>query len=310
MLAASLVRAQGIDVLALFFETPFFTSARAERSARHLDLPLKIVDITERHLKRVRHPKFGYGENMNPCIDCHTLMVRIAGEMLKQERAQFVITGEVLGQRPMSQNKKSLELVAKESGVNDLLLRPLSAKCLSPTLPETKAWVEREALMDIHGRSRKPQMELAQRLHITDYPSPAGGCMLTEKGFSRRLKDLLSADKDVHRNELELLKVGRHFRITPETKVVVGRNRHENGKIATLVRNQDILFNSVSVPGPTVLLAGTPSPEDLKLAAEMTTAYSDTPGQGTNEVRMVVNREPRIISTEIRDKSDFKCYMI
>jgi tRNA U34 2-thiouridine synthase MnmA/TrmU len=310
MLAASLVRAQGIDVLALFFETPFFTSERAEKSARHLHLPLKIVDVTERHLKRVRRPKFGYGENMNPCIDCHTLMVRIAGEMLNEEGAQFVITGEVLGQRPMSQNKKSLELVAIESGVDDLLLRPLSAKCLSATFPETEGWVERDALMDIHGRSRKPQMELARRLHITDYPSPAGGCMLTEKGFSRRLKDLLSVNKDVHRNELELLKVGRHFRITPQTKVVVGRNRTENVKIAALGTTEDTLLNSASVPGPTVLLAGAPSPEALRLAAEMTTAYSDTPNQGTNDIRMIRNGQSRIISTEIRDKSVFKCYMI
>lgn len=310
MLAARMIRAQGIDVLALFFETPFFTRERAEKSARQLNLPLNVVDITARHLDIVRHPSFGYGENMNPCIDCHTLMVRIAGEMLESEHAAFVITGEVLGQRPMSQNRKSLDLVAEESDLNDLLLRPLSAKCLTPTLPETEGWVNREQLMGINGRSRKPQMEMARQLHIDDYPSPAGGCMLTEKGFSRRLRDLLSSKKDIERSDLELLKLGRHFRVTPETKVVVGRNRQENMKINRLSRYEDTLLNAISVPGPTVLVSGELSEEALNLGAAITTAYSDTPDHGINGVRMVNPTETRVLTTEIRDKSDFRCYMI
>ncbi|MDZ7699302.1 MAG: tRNA 4-thiouridine(8) synthase ThiI [Deltaproteobacteria bacterium] len=268
------------------------------------------MDITARHLEIVRHPRFGYGENMNPCIDCHTLMVRIAGEMLESEHAAFIITGEVLGQRPMSQNRKSLDLVAEESGLKDLLLRPLSAKCLTPTLPETEGWVNREQLMGINGRSRKPQMEMAQQLHIDDYPSPAGGCMLTEKGFSRRLRDLLSSKKDIERNDLELLKLGRHFRVTPETKVVVGRNRQENMKINRLSRHEDTLLNAMSVPGPTVLVSGELSEEALNLGAAIATAYSDTPDRGINEVRMVNPTETRVLTTEIRDKSDFRCYMI
>ncbi len=310
MLAVCLIRAQDIDVLALFFETPFFTRERAEKSARQLNVPLKVVDITERHLEIVRYPKFGYGENMNPCIDCHTLMVRIAGEMLESEHAAFVITGEVLGQRPMSQNKKSLERVAEESGLKDLLLRPLSAKCLSPTLPETEGWAQRDQLMGINGRSRKPQMEMAKQFHIHEYPSPAGGCMLTERGFSRRLRDLLSSKQDIERNELELLKLGRHFRVTPETKVVVGRNRQENMKINRLRGQEDIILNSISVPGPTVLVSGELSENALKLGAAITTAYSDTPDHGINAVRMVNPTKTRVLATEIRDKSDFRCYMI
>ncbi len=310
MLAAGLIRAQGIDVLALFFETPFFTGERAEKSARLMNLPFKRVDMTAQHLNIVRNPRHGYGENMNPCIDCHALMARMAGEMLRNEQAHFVITGEVLGQRPMSQNRKSLDLVAVESGLNNLLLRPLSAKCLAPTIPEAEGWVERDALMGIQGRSRKPQMELAALLNITDYPAPAGGCMLTEKGFSRRLQDLLAFKTHIDPNDLGLLKLGRHFRITPETKVVVGRNKWENMQISGLCKREDATLNSLLVPGPTVLVSGALSADALNLAAAITTAYSDTPESGVNAVQVVDSKETRLMRTEIRDKKDFRCYMI
>jgi len=234
MLAADLIRAQGVEVLALFFETPFFKSVKAKKSARSMGLPFRVMDITGRHLEVVRDPRHGYGGNMNPCIDCHALMFRIAGEILEEEGAGFVFTGEVLGQRPMSQNRRSLELVAADSGLNGLLLRPLSAKLLRPTVPEEKEWVRREELLDLQGRSRKPQMEMARQRGIKDYPSPAGGCLLTEKGFSRRLKDLLSSRTHVETEELELLRMGRHFRLAPQTKLVVGRNRKENEAIASL----------------------------------------------------------------------------
>ena len=196
MLAASLVRAQNIDVLALFFETPFFTSAKARESSRKLDIPFRVVDITERHLPVIRNPKHGHGSAMNPCIDCHALMFRIAGEMMQDEGADFIITGEVLGQRPMSQNRRSLTLVEKESGMTGLILRPLSAKLLDITVPEEKGWINRDLLMDFQGRSRKPQMALAKELNLTDYPSPAGGCLLTEKEFSKKLKDLFDFEQN------------------------------------------------------------------------------------------------------------------
>jgi tRNA U34 2-thiouridine synthase MnmA/TrmU len=191
MLASELIRAQGIEVLALFFETPFFASPQARKSAESIALPIKVVDITDTHLEMLKNPRHGYGGHMNPCIDCHALMIRTAGEMLEQEGASFIITGEVMGQRPMSQNLKALSMVASESGFQKLILRPLSAKRLPITLPEEEGWVDRERLLGFSGRSRKPQMELAERLHITEYPSPAGGCLLTDEVFSRRLKDPL-----------------------------------------------------------------------------------------------------------------------
>ncbi|MEJ2726735.1 MAG: tRNA 4-thiouridine(8) synthase ThiI [Deltaproteobacteria bacterium] len=222
MLAVKLILAQGIEVLGLFFETPFFTSGKARTFAASINLPLKVIDLTEPHLDLVKNPKHGYGGNMNPCIDCHALMLRKAGDMLEQERAGFIVTGEVLGQRPMSQNKKALLLVAAESGYGNLVLRPLSAKRLPVTVPEEKGWVRRQELLDIFGRSRKPQMELARTFGITEYPSPAGGCLLTDQVFSKRLKDLFSSRPSPALREIEVLKVGRHFRIGPHTKLVVG----------------------------------------------------------------------------------------
>jgi tRNA U34 2-thiouridine synthase MnmA/TrmU len=310
MLAAELVRAQGINVLALFFETPFFSSKKAKESAQSMGLPLKVVDITKRHLDVVKGPKHGYGGNMNPCIDCHALMFKIAGETLEKEGAYFVFTGEVLGQRPMSQNKKALTLIASESGLEGLLLRPLSAKRLPVTLPEEKGWVKRERLMGFQGRSRKPQMELAQALNITDYPSSGGGCLLTEEVFSRRLKDLLSSQSDPDLREIELLKVGRHFRISPHAKLVVGRNKGENKEIHALTGNKDRVLTSASVPGPTVLFLGNFSDSALGLAAAITVAYSDAEDSKIIPVRIVGGSEDRVLMTEVHEKGDFKKYMI
>jgi len=310
MLAAELIRAQGINVLALFFETPFFTSEKARESAQSMGLPFKVVDITKRHLDVVKSPKHGYGGNMNPCIDCHALMFKIAGEILKKEGAEFVLTGEVMGQRPMSQNKKSLALIASESGIDGLLLRPLSAKRLPVTIPEEKGWVKRELLMGFEGRSRKPQMELAQALNIKGYPSPAGGCLLTEEVFSRRLKDLFSSQSDPDLREIELLKVGRHFRISPHTKIVVGRNKSENEEIHALSGKKNFVLTSASVPGPTVLFLGGFSDSALELAAAITVAYSDSEDSETIPVRVVGGSEDRMLMTEVHEKKEFKRYMI
>ena len=310
MLAAELIRAQGIDVLALFFETPFFTSDRALVSARSIDLPFKVVNITQRHLEVVKHPKHGYGGNMNPCIDCHALMFRIAGEMLESEGAAFVFSGEVMGQRPMSQNKKALALVAKESGLNGLLLRPLSAKCLTPTIPEKEGWVTRENLKGFQGRSRKPQMSMAVDLKMNDYPAPAGGCLLTEKGFSRRLKDLLTANPDVVVNQLEALKLGRHFRLNDHVKIVVGRDKGENQKLRNLAAKEDIILNTVSVPGPAVLMSGDLLSEEIDQVVQITLSYSDAHEGETQDVRVVGPGINRVLSATVPDKKEFKVFMI
>ncbi len=310
LLASELIRGQGIDVLALFFETPFFSSARARKSANAINLPIKVFDITDRHLRMLKDPKHGFGGHMNPCIDCHALMIRIAGEMLEKEGARFVITGEVVGQRPMSQNIKALSTVARESRLQGLLLRPLSAKRLPQTIPEEKGWVDREKLMGFSGRSRKPQMELAERFDIKEYPSPAGGCLLTDEMFSRRLKDLLSARPDFELREVELLKVGRHFRIGPNTKLIVGRNKDENQTIQGLWKETDLLLTTVTAPGPTVLLCGEVSPEFMKVAASMTVSYSDARDGESTEVSLKGHGMEEVRKAMGRGKETFKSYMI
>jgi tRNA U34 2-thiouridine synthase MnmA/TrmU len=310
MLAAELLRAQGIDVLGFFFETPFFSPKKATKSAQSMGLPIKVVDITKRHMAMLKHPKHGYGANMNPCIDCHALMFKIAGEMLEKERADFVLTGEVLGQRPMSQNKKSLALIAFESGLGGLLLRPLSAKRLPMTIPEEKGWVKRDLLMDFQGRSRKPQIELAKTLNIEWYPSPAGGCLLTEEVFSRRLKDLFSSQSNQYLREIELLKLGRHFRVSAHTKLVVGRNKDENNKIRTLSGQNDLILIAAFVPGPTVLYSGCFLDASLELAAAITASYSDVEDFKETAVRVIGGSDERMLMTKVHKKEEFKRYMI
>ncbi|NNG08377.1 MAG: tRNA 4-thiouridine(8) synthase ThiI [Desulfobacteraceae bacterium] len=310
MLASELIRAQGIEVLALFFETPFFASPQARKSAESIALPIKVVDITDSHLGMLKNPKHGYGGHMNPCIDCHALMIRTAGEMLEQEGASFIITGEVMGQRPMSQNLKALSMVASESGFQKLILRPLSAKRLPITLPEEKGWVDRERLLGFSGRSRKPQMELAERFHITEYPSPAGGCLLTDEVFSRRLKDLLLASPHLALREIELLKLGRHFRIGPLTKLVVGRNEKENHTIHSLSKETDLVLRTVSVPGPTVLVLGDPTPEMEDLAASITVSYSDAGNDELTEVSLMGGGKNGVRMAKGRDKRGLSRYMI
>jgi tRNA U34 2-thiouridine synthase MnmA/TrmU len=310
MLAAELIRAQGIEVLGLFFETPFFTSSRARRSAEVIDLPLKVIDLTEPHLEVVRKPRHGYGLNMNPCIDCHALMLRSAGDRLAEEGASFIITGEVLGQRPMSQNLRALSTVAAQSGYRGLILRPLSAKLLPVTVPEEEGWVEREALMGFSGRSRKPQMELAKAFHIAEYPSPAGGCLLTDPIFSRRLKDLLSSRPHCEVREIELLKVGRHFRFGEKTKAVVGRNKKENEEILSLAAESDLVIRVDSVPGPVVLLLGEISREAETLAVALALSYSDAKDGEAAGVKLSRSGTERQETAAAGPKSAFRRFMI
>lgn len=310
MLAVEIVRAQGVEVLGLFFESPFFSSEKARGSASSIRLPLKVIDITKRHLEVVKNPKHGHGENMNPCIDCHALMIRCAGERLEEEGAKFIITGEVLGQRPMSQNRRSLALVAKESGFDRVLLRPLSAKRLPQTLPEEMGWIDRERLLDWSGRSRKPQMALADRLGIEGYPSPAGGCLLTDAIFSRRLRDLLSSRPECKRREIDLLKLGRHFRIDSETKLIVGRNKRENQEIEELAEPGDLMLKTTAIPGPTVLVLGGLSSESEDLAAAITASYSDAADGGEAEVMLTGKGSNRVVYAVGQKKEAFKPYMI
>ncbi|HEX7539812.1 MAG TPA: tRNA 4-thiouridine(8) synthase ThiI, partial [Syntrophales bacterium] len=215
--------------------------------------------------------------NMNPCIDCHTLMLKIAGEIMEERGYDFIFTGEVLGQRPMSQSRQMLRVVAKNSGWADYILRPLSARLLPETLPEKEGKVDREKLLDISGRGRKRQMEMAERYGITEYSNPAGGCLLTDPMFSRRLKDLFAHHPDFTPRDLELLKVGRHIRLDERHKVIVGRNKRDNQTLETLIEDRDAVFQMRDFPGPLCALPADGPEEMRREAAAICAAYGDTP---------------------------------
>jgi tRNA-uridine 2-sulfurtransferase len=277
MLAAAVLRDQGIEVAGVAFVTPFFGAERAREFAAHLGIPLIEQDITEIYYPLLVAPPHGFGSRHNPCIDCHILMLREAGALMESQGFDFLFTGEVLGQRPMSQHRGSLILVARESGYQELILRPLSAKLLTPTRPELQGWVDREKLLDISGRSRKRQMELASRFGITKYPSPAGGCLLTDPGYASRLKELLARNDKPSRRDLELLKWGRHFRLPGGAKVVVGRTQKENEAISRLLGSGDLVLRVQGYPGPLVLVPGAAVRNQMEEAAALAASYSDAP---------------------------------
>jgi tRNA U34 2-thiouridine synthase MnmA/TrmU len=283
-LAVKLILDQGIEVEALNFVTPFCTCNRRGRCeaahvAERFGIPLKIIPLTDEFFRVVRKPKYGYGSGMNPCLDCRILMFSKAREYMEKAEADFVFTGEVLGERPMSQRRDAMRIIELESGLNGKLLRPLSAKLLEPTIPEMEGIVDREKLLALHGRSRKGQMALAKRYGINDYPCPAGGCRLTDPGFARRMRDLVRYKEDFDINDVNLLKVGRHFRLSPKAKAVVGRNEEENRRILALARGGDVLFEVKGCGSPIALLRGEASWEEIRLAAAITARYSDAKGE-------------------------------
>lgn len=280
-LAAKMVLEQGIELEAINFITVFCTCTNrgetclaSQKAVNALGIPLKVFNVSEEYLDVVKHPKHGYGSHMNPCIDCRIFMLKKAKAYMEDVGASFIVTGEVLGERPMSQRRDAMRLIEKDGGLEGFILRPLSAKLLPISIPEKEGWVDREKLLSIQGRSRKPQIKLAEVFGIHDYPCPAGGCLLTDPGFSRRMKDLIQYDSNFSLNDVHLLKTGRHFRLSPTIKLVVGRNEEENQKIETFSREDDILLKTVRYPGPLSLLRGGSNGGAIEKAASITARYS------------------------------------
>jgi len=276
ILAVKLIQEQGIEVKGVNFKTPFFGLNEAFMMAKDLDIDLEIIDITEELLGILRNPKHGFGKNMNPCIDCHALMFKKAGEYMIRIGAFFILSGEVLGERPMSQNKNSLSIIESESGFEGRILRPLSALLLPESIPEKEGLVDRNKLWDISGRSRKRQMELAAKMGIKDYPSPAGGCKLTDPGFSKRLRDLF-AQENISLEDIELLKLGRHFRLCRNIKLIVGRNKEENEQLNNFFQVGDFLFKAKNLKGPISLLKKGSKADDklIDKSCQITARYCD-----------------------------------
>lgn len=284
ILAALLLRAQGIEVHCITFVTPFFDAEKATEMAEYYHLSLQVQDISTPHLAMLKNPRYGYGRNMNPCIDCHAQMFRFAAEMMEREGYDFLFSGEVIGQRPKSQNRSALQAVNKASGCGDKILRPLSAKCLPATPMEEEGLVEREQLESIQGRSRKGQERLAQRLGVDKFPSAGGGCLLTENSFSTRLRDLFEHQPKCTPRDVELLKHGRAFRLSAHAQLSLGRKKSDNETLRDLAGTELIIMRNENFSGPVGVLSGTPTQDDIALGAALVAAY----GKGKDEEKVEV----------------------
>ena len=285
-LAATVVAKMGIKVTALTFLNYFGCGDSTKGGCGNArieydddEFQIKLCHLGMEFVEIVRNPKHGYGKNMNPCIDCRILMLRKAKEFMEAIKADFIITGEVLGQRPMSQRKiEQLELIDKEAGLQGLVLRPLSACFLPETIPELKGWVTRDRMYGIRGRSRREQLKLAKELGVSEFLTPAGGCLLTDPAYSNRLRDLfkfVSDTSEIDPTDLLLLKVGRHLRINPDTKIIVGRDEFENNQIDVLAKEgrSSHIIEPTNVTGPTILIVGKIDDEILSLGAEILAFY-------------------------------------
>lgn len=264
-LAVKMMLDQGIEITAVNFTSPFCNCTprkagckhQATKIAEEFGIPIHVITKGMDYMKVVQNARHGYGRGMNPCIDCRIFMLKKVKEMMAGIGASFIITGEVLGQRPMSQHRPAIQEIEKESGLEGRILRPLSAQHFPPTIPEQEGIVDRQKLLSFSGRSRKAQIDLAEKLGVKDYPCPAGGCLLTDKVIASRLRDLFTHTPDYEMTDLHLLKIGRHFRLHRELKIIVGRDQGENERIRSLAKPGAILFQPVGFRGPTALACGT-----------------------------------------------------
>lgn len=308
ILACKILLEQSIKIFAINFTTPFLPKA----DLPPVEFPLKVINIGEEYLELVKNPRYGYGKNLNPCIDCKIAMFERAKEYMDEIGASFIATGEVVGERPMSQRKDALNIIDRDSEMRGLVVRPLSAKLLKPTIPEVEGIIDREKLLDISGRSRKPQLELAKKYGLKDYPTPSGGCLLTDPIFSKRVKDTMDNDK-FSIEKIYLLRYGRHFRLNDGCKVVVGRNEIENNMLLNLCARDDYIFRVVDYVGPVVILLFSTSIEDLTIctAASLTASYSK--GKNEKEIKVVFGKrgkEKKTIFAKKMERDKIKEYMI
>ena len=280
ILACRIIAAQGIHVKAVRFVTPFFGHALLQEENLYIDATKKnfgidvmLHDISEKYLTMLKKPAHGYGKNFNPCLDCKILLATEIKNMLPRFNGSFVISGEVIGQRPMSQRRDTMRVVERDSGCEGILLRPLCAKSMKPTTPELEGLVDRDKLLGFKGRGRKDQMELAAQLGIKDYPSPAGGCLLTDPIISRRIRRYYEETDDIRAADILLLGVGRQYRLPGGGMIALGRDQAENKKISSLTLTSDLLLKMKDRPGPTALLRHSAHPDDIKVAAGLVVRY-------------------------------------
>ncbi len=280
ILAAKVVMEQGFQVLGLYFTSAFSKSyghehdTYAAKVSRAVGIDLRVIDMGQEYIDLVRNPVHGYGKNINPCIDCKIFMLRKAGNVMKEMGASFAVTGEVLGQRPMSQRRDTLAIIERDADMKGTVLRPLSAALLPPTKAELDSLIRRDRLLGISGRSRAVQLQLAERYGITGYSTPAGGCLLTDKNFSEKLRDLFDDKRAVTPDDVRLLTVGRHYRFDAGVKIVVGRNNRENDLLMSLAPHGFHLFTPDDFPGPVALLNGAPTQDIKQIIGRLIITYS------------------------------------
>ena len=287
MLGVKVLQEQGIEVDPIAFVGCFFGSEQAEAAAKNFGIKLRIYDFSEEHLAMVKNPPRGYGKNMNPCVDCHLMMIVKAGEIMRAEGYDFIATGEVLGERPMSQNRQMLDFIERKSGLAGKLLRPLSAKLMEPTEMEQSGEIDREKLEDIEGRGRTRQLELVKKFGIKEFPTPAGGCSLTDPGFSKKLRELFEKIPTCTNDDIELLKIGRQLWLG-NNKLVIGRNHEENEKIEAIKKEKDCLIKIKNFPGPLGLLHGESIDEKIIGKSAEIVAWYSTKARKEKEVAMQI----------------------
>ncbi|HLA21958.1 MAG TPA: tRNA (5-methylaminomethyl-2-thiouridylate)-methyltransferase, partial [Nitrosopumilaceae archaeon] len=295
-LAVKMMQNQGFEVEAVAIKTPFcdFDCGRGcgfeiRETADTLGVKLKTVYLGDDYIEMLKHPKHGFGSGMNPCIDCRSMMFEAGKKHMEEIGAEFIISGEVLGQRPMSQHAPALKTIEKESGLEGKIVRPLSAALLPPTEPELKGLIKREDLGKIRGRSRKDQLKMAQEFGIENPPNAGGGCLLTDPAFAIRVKDLFKHTETPTTNDIDLLKIGRHFRFDENTKLVVGRNKDENEIIKSLALVTDILLDAKDHVGPVSLIRGKNAQDHVGLGAAITLRYGDAPKDTPSAVTVQKN---------------------
>ena len=290
VLACHLIKRQGIEVIALNIDIGFGSTKSKLDHMRNMcdqiDVELRTIDIRDQYLREILfNPKYGYGKNFNPCIDCHGNMFKIARELMEPWGASFLISGEVVGQRPMSQRRDALDLVTGLSETSDILLRPLSAKVLPPTLPEREGWVDREQLLGITGRNREVQLKMAEEIGLKDFEKPGGGCLLTDENFSKKLAEFVKYDT-LEVEDIALLKCGRHFRLPDGAKLVVGRHKEDNDMIDAAITPKYLKIRLLNATGPVAAISATATGADRELAAKITATYGKTKPEETYEVQV------------------------
>ncbi len=302
-LAVKVMLEQGIAVEALNFISPFCTctgrnagcKSEAVRVASEFGIPIKVMNKGIEYLEIVRNPRHGYGKGLNPCVDCRIFILRKAREYMAECGADFVITGEVLGQRPMSQRRDTLRIIERESGLAGLLLRPLSARHFEPTIPEREGWVDRNRLLAIQGRSRKEQMQLADELDVKNYPCPAGGCLLTELSFVSKVKDVFAHSEELDLRDFRLLKLGRHFRVSRGAKVIVGRDENENALLESAMKPGEASLRWIEGGSPLAVILGGADDASLATAAGIVLRYTKAETGRECSVKVVLDGSERFI---------------